>query len=181
MIAGYGRFGQMVGRILRANRITVTILDLDPEMVDVARPPRHQGLLRRRVAHRAAPRRRLGHARLFVLAVDDKEQATAIAENVRHHFPNVPIIARARDRQSLLGAAPLGVKKVFRETFASAYEIGIEALSQLGYRAHTAHRLARKWRDHEEKVLEELGELWGEGSRGLLQPGQGRASTRPSA
>ncbi len=169
IIAGYGRFGQMVGRILRANRIPVTILDLDPDMVDIL------GRLGVKVYYGDASRTDLlhaagvSHARLFVLAVDDKAEATKIAENVRHHFPNVPIIARARDRQHYWQLRALGVKKVFRETFAAAYETGIEALKQLGYRAHTAHRLARKWRDHEEQALEELGELWGKDRDGYFE------------
>ena len=169
VIAGYGRFGQMVGRILRANRIKVTILDLDPEMVDVL------GRLGIKVYYGDASRIDLLHAagvehcRLFVLAVDDKQEATKIAENVRHHFPKVPIIARCRDRGHYWELRALGIQKVFRETFSSAYETGIEALKVLGYRAHTAHRLARKWRDHEEKVLEELGELWGKDREGYFQ------------
>lgn len=169
VIAGYGRFGQMVGRILRANRIPVTILDLDPEMVDVL------GRLGVKVYYGDASRTDLlhaaglSHARLFVLAVDDKAEATKIVENVRHHFPNIPIIARCRDRQHYWELRALGVKKVFRETFSSAYETGIEALIQLGYRAHTAHRLARKWRDHEERVIEELGELWNQDRESYFQ------------
>ncbi len=169
VIAGYGRFGQMVGRILRANRIPVTILDLDPEMVDIL------GRLGIKVYYGDASRTDLlhaaglSHARLFVLAVDDKAEATKIVENVRHHFPKIPIIARCRDRQHYWELRALGVKKVFRETFSSAYETGIEALIQLGYRAHTAHRLARKWRDHEEKVLDELGELWNQDRESYFQ------------
>ncbi len=169
VIAGYGRFGQMVGRILRANRIPVTILDLDPEMVDVL------GRLGIKVYYGDASRvdllhaAGLSHARLFVLAVDDKAEATKIAENVRQHFPKIPIIARCRDRQHYWELRALGVKRVFRETFSSAYETGIEALIQLGYRAHTAHRLARKWRDHEEQVLEDLGELWGKDRESYFQ------------
>ena len=169
VIAGYGRFGQMVGRILRANRIKVTILDLDPEMVDIL------GRLGVKVYYGDASRIDLLHAagveraKLFVLAVDDKAEATKIAENVRHHFPKVPILARARDRGHYWELRALGVQGVHRETFASAYETGIEALKVLGYRAHTAHRLARKWRDHEEKVLEELGELWDKDREGYFR------------
>jgi glutathione-regulated potassium-efflux system ancillary protein KefC len=169
VIAGYGRFGQMVGRILRANRIPVTILDLDPEMVDVL------GRLGVKVYYGDASRIDLLHAagvdraRLFVLAVDDKEEATKIAENVRHNYPHVPILARCRDRQHYWQLRALGVQKVFRETFSSAYETGIEALKVLGYRAHTANRLARKWRDHEEAELEELGGLWGQDQEGYFK------------
>jgi monovalent cation:proton antiporter-2 (CPA2) family protein len=165
VIAGYGRFGQMVGRILRANGIPLTILDLDPEMVDIV------GRLGIKVYYGDASRVDLLHAagcaqaRLFVLAVDDKEQATQIARNVREHFPKLEILARCRDRPHYWELRSLGVKRVFRETFGSAYETGIAALQSLGYRAHTALRLARKWRDHEEHVLEELGEVWGSGDR----------------
>jgi voltage-gated potassium channel Kch len=147
--------------VLRANRIKVTILDLDPEMVDVLARlgvKVYYGDASRMDLLQAAG---LAHAKLFVLAVDDKDQATAIAEAVRHNFPNVPILARARDRQHYWDLRSLGVHKVFRETFAAAWETSIEALKVLGYRAHTAHRIARKWRDHEEQVLEELGALWG--------------------
>ncbi|MDQ3367403.1 MAG: monovalent cation:proton antiporter-2 (CPA2) family protein [Myxococcota bacterium] len=161
VIAGYGRFGQMVGRILRANRIDLTILDLDPQMVEIV------GRLGVKVYYGDASRVDLLHAagcaraKLFVLAVDDKEEATRIAENVRHHFPHLPIIARARDRQHYWELRRLGCSKVFRETFSSAYEAGIASLIGVGFRANTAHRLARRWRDHEEATLEELGKHWG--------------------
>jgi glutathione-regulated potassium-efflux system ancillary protein KefC len=165
VIAGYGRFGQMVGRILRANGVPVTILDLDPEMVDIL------GRLGVKVYYGDASRIDLLHAagceraKLFVLAVDDRAEATRIAENVRHNFPHLTIIARCTNRPHYWELRSLGVKTVVRETFGSAYEAGIEALKALGYRAHTAHRLARKWRDHEETMLEELGELWGSGDQ----------------
>ncbi len=165
VIAGYGRFGQMVGRILRANRIPLTILDLDPEMVDVL------ARLGVKVYYGDASRIDLLHAagceraKMFVLAVDDKDEATKIAHAVRKHFPHLTILARARDRPHYFELRALGIRHVYRETFGSAYETGIEALRQLGYRAHTAHRLARKWRDHEERELEELAKVWGTGDR----------------
>ncbi|MFT3695767.1 MAG: monovalent cation:proton antiporter-2 (CPA2) family protein [Kofleriaceae bacterium] len=165
VIAGYGRFGQMVGRILRANGIEMTILDLDPEMTEIV------GRLGIKVYYGDASRIDLleaagcAKAKLFVLCVDDKDQATQIARQVREHFPNLEIIARCRDRPHYWEMRALGVRHVFRETFGSAYESGICALESLGYRKHTALRLARKWRDHEERLLEELGEVWGSGDR----------------
>jgi glutathione-regulated potassium-efflux system ancillary protein KefC len=160
VIAGYGRFGQMVGRLLRANRIPLTILDLDPEMVDVV------GRLGIKVYYGDASRVELlhaagcEHARLFVIAVDNAATATKIAENVRAHFPHLTILARCVDRPHYWELRQLGVRKVFRETFGSAFEAGIEALKHVGFRAHTAHRLAQRWRRHEESVLDELGDIW---------------------
>jgi glutathione-regulated potassium-efflux system ancillary protein KefC len=161
VMAGYGRFGQIVGRILRANRIPMTVLDLDPEMVEVL------GRLGVKVYYGDASRVELleaagcARATLFVLAIDDAEVALAVAKAVQQHFPHLTIIARARDRPHYFELRRLGVRQVHRETFAAGYEAGIAALRALGYRAHTAHRLARRWRDHEERELDELIELWG--------------------
>jgi glutathione-regulated potassium-efflux system ancillary protein KefC len=163
VIAGYGRFGQIVGRILRANKISMTVLDLDPEMVDVL------ARLGIKVYYGDASRVDLleaagcAHASLFVLAIDDAEEALRIAHTVKQQYPRLPIIARSRDRPHTIELRRAGVSEVHRETFAAAYEAGIAALRALGYRAHTAHRLARRWRDHEERELDEMLKLWGQG------------------
>jgi voltage-gated potassium channel Kch len=165
VIAGHGRFGQVVGRILRANRIATTILDLDPQMVDIL------GRLGIKTYYGDASRVELleaagcASASLFVLAVDDVAEATKIAHTVRHHFPSLRIIARARNRVHYYELRRAGVEEVHRETFAAAYEAGIASLRALGYRAYTAQRLARRWRDHEERELGELLELWGTDSK----------------
>lgn len=161
IIAGYGRFGQIVGRMLRANGVPLTILDLDPEIVDFV------GRLGIKVYYGDASRNDLLHsagchrAKLFVLAVDNADEATKIAKQVREHYPKLTILARATDRQHYWQLRRAGVKKVFRETFSSAWESGIAALQELGYRANTAHRLGAKWRQHEEELIEELTQLWG--------------------
>ena len=161
VIAGYGRFGQIVGRLLRANRIPMTILDLDPEIVDMVRrigvKVYYGDASRTDLLHAAG----CEHAKVLVIAVDEKEEATKIAELARHHFPHLKILARCRDRPHYWELRKLGCIAVFRETFGSAYEAGVEALKQVGFRSYTAHRLAKKWRDHEERVLEELGLHWG--------------------
>jgi voltage-gated potassium channel Kch len=155
----------MVGRILRANGVPLTILDLDPAIVDIV------GRLGIKVYYGDASRTDLlhaagcEHARLFVLAVDDPAEAIKIAENVREHFPKLTIIARCRDRPHYWELRRRGVARVFRETYGSAFETGVAALQALGYRANTAHRLARRWRAHDERLLEELADVWGSGDR----------------
>jgi voltage-gated potassium channel Kch len=104
-------------------------------------------------------------ARLFVLAVDDVDDSIRIAESVRRHFPHLPILARCRNRPHFYELRRLGIQKIYRETFGSACETGIDALRALGYRAHTAHRLARRWRAQEERQLEELATLWHDADR----------------
>lgn len=163
VIAGFGRFGQVVGRMLRANGMGATVLDLDPAMVD---------LLRRlgfKVHYGDASRPELLHAagcaraKLFVLAIDDAQQATAVAETVRQHFPELKVLARARNRTHYYELRKLGIepRHIFRETMGSALEMAVATLQGLGLRAHTAHRMARRWRDHDEKALQELEKLWG--------------------
>jgi hypothetical protein len=109
VIAGYGRFGQIVGRILRANRISMTVLDLDPEMVDVL------ARLGIKVYYGDASRVDLleaagcAHASLFVLAIDDAEEALRIANTLKQQYPRLPIIARSRDRPHTIELRRAGV------------------------------------------------------------------------
>ncbi len=162
VIAGYGRFGQIVGRMLRANRIPMTILDLDPEIIDILSrlgiKAYYGDASRLDLLHAAG----CDHAKLLVIAVDDPAETEKIAAHALHHFPKLPIIARCRSRQQYWELRRLGVKTVVRETFAASYETGIMALRHLGFRAFTAQRLAQRWRNHEERIIEELGKHWGE-------------------
>lgn len=163
VMAGYGRFGQIVGRILRANGIPLTVLDLDPDMVDVLARlgvKVHYGDASRPDLLEAAGCRR---AELFVLALDDRERALQVVHTVRRTYPHLRIIARARDRTHYVELRRAGVSEVHRETFAAGVEAGIAALEALGYPAHTAHRLVQRWRAHEEKEIEALIDLWDEG------------------
>lgn len=156
VIAGYGRFGQIVGRILRASGFPLTILDLDPGVIEMLS---NLGI---KAYYGDASRIDLLHAagcdkaKLFILAVDDPEEATKIATEVRHQFPNLTILARCRNRQHYWQLRRLGIEHVFRETFAASWETGIAALRALGYRAFTAQRLATRWRAHEEELIERM-------------------------
>ena len=160
VLAGFGRFGQVVGRMLRSMGVRCTVLDLDPEIVDVVRRLELQvyyGDASRLDLMRAAG---CAHAKVLIVAVDDPEQALSIVETAKEHFPQLQIFARARDRIQYYELKSRGVTYAHRETFASAYETGIEVLRALGYRGHTAHRLARRWRQHEESELEEIAAMW---------------------
>ncbi|NUQ76386.1 MAG: cation:proton antiporter [Polyangiaceae bacterium] len=162
IIAGFGRFGQVVGRFLRASGIPTTVLDLDPAMVDLLRRlglSVHYGdASRLDLLHAAGCER----ARLFVLAVDEPEKANEIATTVRKHFPHLPIMARARSRQHYYQLTKIGAELIIRETFGSALELGEAALRKLGYRAHQAHRMAVEFRRHDEASIKHLATLLGQ-------------------
>lgn len=156
VMAGFGRVGQVVGRILRMSGFQVTVLDLDPMIVDLLRR------LDQKVYYGDASRLDLllaagcARAKLFILAIDDPAKALEVAELVRRHFPKLPILARARNREAYYELRKLGITHVFRETLGSSVELGEAALHELGVRAHTAHRLARRWREQDLRNLEAM-------------------------
>jgi len=128
VIAGYGRVGQVVGRMLNAQGVAFTALDASAEQVDFVRQfgnKIYYGDATRLSLLRAA---HVQDARLFVLAVDDVEASLKIAELLRTHFPDVPLLARARNRTHLMRLRELGVKEVLRKTWGTSVELGRRAL-----------------------------------------------------
>ncbi len=153
IIAGFGRFGQIIGRLLYANRIGVTVLDHDPDQVD---------LLRKfgfKVFYGDATRIDLLHAagaakaRIFVVAVDDVEDSIELVDAVKREFPHLEIVARARNVTHLYDLMDRGVKVIERETFESALYLGRQALHELGFSAFQARQAAMKFRMHNIKTL----------------------------
>ena len=131
VIAGYGRVGQVVGRMLNARGVPFTALDASAEQVDFVRRfgnTIYYGDASRLPLLRAAG---LDGARLFVLAVDDVEASVKIAELMRMHFPEVPVLARARNRTHLMRLRELGIQQVLRETWGSSVDMGKQALRQV--------------------------------------------------
>ena len=169
VIAGFGRFGQIVGRLLRASGTPTTVLDLDPEIVDLIR---RVGL---EVHYGDASRLDLLHAagcaraRLFVLAIDDHEKALDIGHTVRKHFPNLPILARARGRQEYYQMVQLQPLHIVRETLSGAVDLGQKALVALGMRAHEAHRFARAFVRHDEAAVKHLATLYGQDQKKFFE------------
>ncbi|MET0156537.1 MAG: monovalent cation:proton antiporter-2 (CPA2) family protein, partial [Methyloceanibacter sp.] len=120
IVAGFGRFGQIVARVLRARRIPFTALDSNIEQVDFVKrfgAQIYYGDAGRIDILRAAGANK---ARAFVLAIDDVESSLRVAEIVRTNFPNLKIYARARDRTHVHKLMDLGVTIIERETFVSA-------------------------------------------------------------
>ena len=153
IIAGFGRFGQIVGRLLHANRINLTVLDHDPDQID---------LLRKfgfKVFYGDATRIDLLHAagaakaRALVLAIDDVEDSLALVDAVRLEFPNLPILARARNVTHCYDLMDRGVTVIERETFEAALQLGRQVLQQLGFGAYRARQAAMKFRSHNIKTL----------------------------
>ncbi len=162
IIAGFGRFGQIVGRLLLANGCQITVLDHSPGQIE---------LLRRfewKVFYGDASRLDLLHAagaeraRLLVVAIDEREKVLEVVDLVRQHFPHLKILARAIDRRHAYELVRRGVDVIQRETFGSALDMGVEALKLLGVRSYRAHRAGQIFKHHDEEALKEVAAMEGD-------------------
>ncbi|HEX5957985.1 MAG TPA: monovalent cation:proton antiporter-2 (CPA2) family protein [Hyphomicrobiaceae bacterium] len=132
VIAGFGRFGQIVARVLVAKRIAVTALDSDPEQVDFVRKFGTQIYYGDASRFEILEAAQTGKARAFVLAIDEVEASLRTARMVRQHYPHVPIYARARDRRHIHQLMDEGITTMRRETFLSSLDLTREVLRGLG-------------------------------------------------
>jgi glutathione-regulated potassium-efflux system ancillary protein KefC len=156
IIAGFGRFGQIVARVLRLRRISFTALDVSAEHVDFVRRfgnKIYYGDASRLDLLRAA---KVEHARLFVLAIDDVEASMRTLRTVREHFPGVRVIARARNRPHAYALLAEGVEVVVRETFAGSLEAARRALQELGFSVAEATRTTERFAEYDERQVQEM-------------------------
>ncbi len=153
IIAGFGRFGQITARILRAKRLPFTALDISAEQVDFVKK------FGSKVFYGDASRPDIlsaagaDKARAFVLAIDDVEASMRTAEMVKQRYPQLPIFARARNRSHAHRLLDLGVKVVHRETFGSAIEMAGDILRGLGQPEGEVKRAMAMFRAHDERRL----------------------------
>jgi monovalent cation:proton antiporter-2 (CPA2) family protein len=153
IIAGFGRFGQIVGRILTAKRISFTALDANQTQVDFLRRFGNQvfyGDASRLELLRAA---HAENAEVFVLAIDDVEASVRTADLIRKHFPHLKIFARARNRQHAFRLLDLDVRYTVRETLGSSLEMAGKVLETLGLSKSKAMETVRQFRAHDEITM----------------------------
>ncbi len=159
IIAGFGRFGSIVGRLLRAKGVRPVVLEYDSDHVETLR---RLGL---EVYYGDASRHDLLHAagaaraRLLIIALDNHERTLAMVETAKKHFPQLTILARAAGRPEAYELLDHGVDHVYRETLDSSLRLGVDALRLLGRRAFAAHRAAKTFRRHDEESVRELGQM----------------------
>jgi glutathione-regulated potassium-efflux system protein KefB len=154
IIAGFGRVGQIVGRVLRAQRIPFVALESSVEQMDTLRrfnntslffgDPARPDLLRAAQADQAE---------VFVLATDDPEANLRIARLVRRQYPHLKIIARARNRQHVFRLMDLGIEEPVRETFSSSLKMTRKTLEALGLSSELAADRVERFRQHDMKLL----------------------------
>jgi len=153
IIAGFGRFGQIVGRLLQARRIPFTAMDKDSVHVQFVEQFGNRlfyGDLTRLDLLKAAG---VKSARILVLAVNDVEESLQIVDLAKEQNPDIRIVARAIDRSHAYELHKRNVQSVIRETFASSLEAAADTLEHLGYTEGQALETANKFRNHDEEML----------------------------
>ena len=153
ILAGYGRFGQVVGRFLRGQGVGVTVLEKDPNQIALLRKFGSQGYFgdasRLDLLEAAGAKK----AKLLVVAVDDPDKSLEIVRLAKQHFPKLIIYARARNRSHAYELHKAGVDYFHRELFDSSLNLAKKAMKFLGADADLVNERARKFRTHDNKTL----------------------------
>lgn len=152
IVAGFGRFGQVVVRLLNGIGMPPTVIEYDPNQIELVRrfgQKAYYGDITRPDVLQAAG---VANAKLLVIAIDNPAAALETAKYVKQHYPQVKIIARARNRTDTYEYMDLKIDCI-RETFHSALAMSEQVLVALGYGAFHAHRTMWQFRQHDEKML----------------------------
>ncbi len=153
LIAGFGRVGQIIARVLRVHQISFVALESSARQVDFVRRfgnkiyygrPDNLAMLQAAGADKV---------KLVVLAIDDVEESVRTAQLIRMHYPRLPIFARARDRMHAYRLMDLGVNLVHRETFLTSLEMARDVLVGIGFNTHSANQSVERFREYDEQLL----------------------------
>ena len=160
IIAGIGRFGQVVNRMLQSSGISTTVLDRDLEAVTLMRRFGFKGFFgdpsRREILDAAG----LAEARVLVVALDDPAAAIRLTRVARRARPDLRIVARARDRVHVYQLYRAGADDIVREVFDSSIRAGRYALEGMGLTDFEAHERSTAFYQTDRKAMRELAELW---------------------
>jgi glutathione-regulated potassium-efflux system ancillary protein KefC len=175
IIAGFGRYGQIVGRLLNANGLSATVLEHDADQVEAVRRFGWQ------VFYGDATRLDLlrtagaGKARVLVLAIDDVDQSVAVAQLARDHFPQLQVVARARNVTHYYRLRQAGIELIERETLDSALMTGRSVLELMGWQRHSARNQALRFRQHSIELMQRMAPHFGDEKKLIAVSKQGRA------
>lgn len=154
VILGFGRFGQATGRILAANHIPFVAIDRDAEHISFVERfgnKVHYGDACRLDVLRAAG---VEHAKVALVGIDDANQVEVVSELIRHEFPHVKLVVRARNRAAYWALKALNADHVIREMFASSLDAASSTLEAVGFSAGEALRVVDNFKTHDLEMLE---------------------------
>ncbi len=168
IIAGFGRFGQVIGRFMIANGVGTTVLDIDPNQVEIVRK------FGFKVFYGDAERldllntAGLAHAKVLILAIDDTDKALKITQIVRQAYPDIRILLRVRGRTNVYDALKNDIefKDIYRETFNSALNMAVDALNAVGISEDDARCSGIMFKEIDEMHLKKMAEIYN--TKGLI-------------
>ncbi|MEM9016742.1 MAG: NAD-binding protein, partial [Verrucomicrobiota bacterium] len=156
ILAGFGRFGNYVGRLLRSQGVNVTVIDHDSDHIEFLRKvgikAYYGDVCRVDLLESAGA----SEAKLLILALEDMSKSTELIELVRRHFPDLKILARAVDRPHLYELINAEVDFTVHQHAGSAIQLASEALKQLGWRPNQASRVARWFEQYDQRIAADL-------------------------
>lgn len=156
IIAGFGRFGQIVGRLLYANKIKATVLDFEPDQIEVVRrfgfKVYYGDATRLDLLESAGARQ----AQTLIVAIDNIEDSLKLVDVAQESFPHLKIYARARNLAHMYSLMDRKVEVIERETFESSLRLGSKVLQGLGWPAYQSVITANMFRDHNLKMVQQL-------------------------
>ncbi|MBL8328094.1 MAG: glutathione-regulated potassium-efflux system protein KefC [Rubrivivax sp.] len=175
IICGFGRYGQIIGRLLSANGLSATVLDHDAEQVAGVRRFGWQafyGDATRLDLLRVAGAEK---ARVIVVAIDNVDQSLEVVDLVQTNFPQATLVARARNAQHWYGLHARQVRFIERETLDSALMSGRSVLELMGWQPHAARQQAFRFRQHSIELMTQLAPHREDENRFIALSKQGRA------
>ncbi|ADO46655.1 glutathione-regulated potassium-efflux system protein KefB [[Enterobacter] lignolyticus] len=156
IIVGFGRFGQVIGRLLMANKMRITVLERDIGAVNLMRKYGYKVYYGDATQLELLRSAGAEQAQSIVITCNEPEDTMKLVELCQQHFPHLHILARARGRVEAHELLQAGVRLFSRETFSSALELGRKALISLGMHPHQAHRAQLHFRRLDMRMLREL-------------------------
>lgn len=154
VIAGFGRFGQITGRILSAHKIPFTALDKNADHIEFVKKFGNKVYFGDATRLDLLKSAGIAHARILLIAVNDEEEAFNIAEMVRHEFPRIKIIARLHNRMNVKRFNDIGVDHMVREMFAGSLEAAEKVLLEFGLSESESEYYVQMFKNHDLKILQ---------------------------
>ncbi len=156
IVVGFGRFGQVIGRLLMANKMRITVLERDISAVNLMRKYGYKVYYGDATQLELLRSAGAEEAQSIVITCNDPEDTMKLVELCQQHFPQLKIMARARGRVEAHELLQVGVTQFSRETFSSALELGRKTLISVGMHPHQAHRAQLHFKRLDMRMLREL-------------------------
>lgn len=169
LIAGYGRFGQIAGRLLVSNGFKATILDNNASHIEVTRAYGNKVYYGDACRVDLLEMAGASSARLMIIAIEGREKINELVATAHKHFPDLRLLVRAENRTHAFELLKLGVpeKDIYRVTFGTSLELGRDALRHLGYNGYRAHRASLLFKKHDKEILMDLHEQYFQDFKGF--------------